>query len=189
MGLAPHNFAASPLELVILVAVSTAFGLAFQWLHIPGNLVLGAMLGSGILHGGGFTHAILPWWAIGIGVVALGAITGSRFSNTPPRMLFAYLGAALGSFAVAAIVATLFALLVASLAPAGIADLVVAFSPGAQDTMMVLALSLNIDPVFVGAHQLARYMVVSLSLPVIGHLIMRRRHKPDEKKDDPPPGG
>ena len=32
------------------------------------------------------------------------------------------------------------------------ADAVMAFAPGAQDTMMVLALALHLDPVFVGAH-------------------------------------
>jgi uncharacterized membrane protein AbrB (regulator of aidB expression) len=57
--------------------------------------------------------------------------------------------------------------------------LVIAFAPGAQDTMMVLALSLNGDPVFVGAHQLARFLTVSLSLPVFAHLFARGR-KPRE---------
>ena len=34
--------------------------------------------------------------------------------------------------------------------PFPIANIVVAFSPGAQDTMMVLALALHLDPVYVG---------------------------------------
>ena len=188
-GMGMPDFAASLLEVFLLVVVSTVCGLLFQRLHIPGNLVLGAMLGSGILHGGGFIHAALPWWVVSAGVVALGGMVGSRFAKTPPRLLFAYLGAAVGSFAVALAVATAFALMVASLSPTRIADLVVAFSPGAQDTMMVLALSLNIDPVFVGAHQLARYLVVSLSLPLIAHFVLRKRSKPDEKKDEEPPKG
>jgi len=186
-GLGIPDFAASPLQVVVLVVASTVSGLLFQRLRIPGNLVLGAMLASGILHGGGFIHAALPWWVVSAGVVALGGVVGSRFANPPPRLLFAYLGAAVGSFAVALATATAFALIVASLSPTRIADLVVAFSPGAQDTMMVLALSLNIDPVFVGAHQLARYLVVSLSLPLIAHFMMRNRDKANEKKDDEPP--
>jgi hypothetical protein len=35
--------------------------------------------------------------------------------------------------------------------------------------MMILALALNLDPVFVGAHHLARVFVVSLGLPVLAH--------------------
>ena len=38
----------------------------------------------------------------------------------------------------------------------------VAFSPGAQDTMMVLALALHLDPVYVGAHHVARFLVVTI---------------------------
>jgi uncharacterized protein len=33
--------------------------------------------------------------------------------------------------------------------------------------MMVLALALHLDPVFVGAHHLARVFVVSVSLPML----------------------
>ena len=53
-------------------------------------------------------------------------------------------------------------------APVRIADVVVAYAPGAQDTMMVLALALHLDPIFVGAHHLARYILVSLSIPLVG---------------------
>jgi uncharacterized membrane protein AbrB (regulator of aidB expression) len=132
------------------------------------------------LHGGNFIHAALPWWVASAAIVTLGAITGARFANTSPRMLFGYFGAALGSFAVAALTATIFIALVVSIVPGRIADLVIAFAPGAQDTMMVLALSLNIDPIFVGAHQLVRYLIVSLSLPLIAHVIARNVAPPDQ---------
>jgi uncharacterized membrane protein AbrB (regulator of aidB expression) len=104
------------------------------------------------------------------------------------------MGAAVGSFAVAASVCTAFAVLVAALTTASVADLVISFAPGAQDTMMVLALSLNIDPVFVGAHQLARFLTVSLSLPLFTHLFTRKGRQPKDgvgevlKKPDDTPG-
>ena len=47
-----------------------------------------------------------------------------------------------------------------------IANVVIAFSPGAQDTMMVLALALHLDPIYVGAHHLARFLVVTISIAV-----------------------
>src|SRR5947209_9369205 len=50
--------------------------------------------------------------------------------------------------------------------PFRVADVVVAFSPGAQDTVMVLALALHLDPVYVGAHHLARFLVVTLAIAV-----------------------
>jgi uncharacterized membrane protein AbrB (regulator of aidB expression) len=81
---------------------------------------------------------------------------------------------------VAASICTAFAVLVAALTTARVADLVISFAPGAQDTMMVLALSLNIDPVFVGAHQLARFLTVSLSLPLFAHLFTRKGRQPKD---------
>ena len=38
------------------------------------------------------------------------------------------------------------------------ADVVVAFAPGAMDAMLALALTLHIDPIFVGAHHLSRFV-------------------------------
>jgi uncharacterized membrane protein AbrB (regulator of aidB expression) len=48
-----------------------------------------------------------------------------------------------------------------------VGDVVVAYAPGSIDAMMILALALHLDPVFVGAHHLARVFTVTLALPVI----------------------
>ena len=48
-----------------------------------------------------------------------------------------------------------------------IGDVIVAYAPGSIDAMMILALALHLDPVFVGAHHLARVFTVTLSLPLI----------------------
>ena len=150
--------------------VSTAAAVALRAIRFPGGLMFGAMLASAMLHGSGYIEAVLPWWVVAAAVIGIGAVTGSRFANTDPITLLRYLGAALGSFAVAIAVASLFVLVLTALLPLRIADVVVAFSPGAQDTMMVLALALHLDPIFVGAHHLSRYMLVSLSVPLLGAL-------------------
>jgi uncharacterized membrane protein AbrB (regulator of aidB expression) len=49
-------------------------------------------------------------------------------------------------------------------------DIVVAFAPGAMDAMLALALTLHVDPVFVGAHHLSRFIFVSIATPGIVHL-------------------
>ena len=58
--------------------------------------------------------------------------------------------------------------------------LVVAFAPGAMDAMLALALTLHIDPIFVGAHHLSRFVFVSITTPGIVHLFGR----PQEDVDD-----
>ncbi|HEY7664213.1 MAG TPA: AbrB family transcriptional regulator [Xanthobacteraceae bacterium] len=153
--------------LVVLVVVSSLAALVMLRIRFPGGLMFGALAGSGCLHGFDLIHASLPWWVGGAAVLTLGAVAGARFANTSPRTLVAYLGAAFGSFAVAAVIAASFALLVVALLPLRIADVVVAFAPGAQDTMMVLALALHIDPVYVGTHHLTRFLAVSFSVAVL----------------------
>jgi uncharacterized protein len=160
-------------EMLIVVAVSGAAALAMARLRFPGGLLFGAMAGSAVLHGAGLVQAVLPWWIGSASVLVLGAVVGSRFANTPLRLIVGYLGAAFGSFAVSVLIATLFVLIATHFFPFPIANVVVAFSPGAQDTMMVLALALHLDPVYVGAHHVARFLVVTFSVAIAARRIVR----------------
>jgi membrane AbrB-like protein len=160
---------ASLSELAILVGVSTAVAVFLRAIRFPGGLMFGAMMASAVLHGTGAIEALLPWWVVASAVIGIGAVTGARFAGTDPFTLLRYLGAALGSFAVAISIASAFVFVLTAFLPLRIADVVVAFSPGAQDTMMVLALALHLDPIFIGAHHLARYLLVSVSVPLVGH--------------------
>lgn len=171
-------------EMILLLAVAVAFAAVFMRLRFPGGLLFGALAGSAILHGSGLVHAALPWWIGSASVVTLGALVGSRFANTSARMLLAHLGAAFGSFAVSMAVATVFILIVTRLLSFPIANVVIAFAPGAQDTMMVLALALHLDPVYVGAHHLARFLVVTLAVAVAA-----RRVAPKQTSEPAPHRG
>jgi uncharacterized protein len=180
----PSAMAAPDLpELAILGLFSTIVGML--WLRLPGGLLVGAMIGSGILHGAGLIHAVLPWWIASAAMITLGAVAGSRFANTTPKMLFGYLGAAFGSFGVAIAVASCFVLLVTSILPFPAADVVVAYAPGAQDTMMVLALALHLDPVFVGAHHVARFLVVTFAIAFLARRIVPRASAPPDARRRP----
>jgi uncharacterized protein len=165
-------------QMILLVAVATVFALAVQRLRFPGGLLFGAMAGSGVLHGTGAVYAALPWWLGSSAVIVLGGLVGSRFAGTTFRSLVGFLGAAFGSFAVAMTVATAFVLTVISFYPFPIANVVIAFAPGAQDTMMVLALALHLDPVYVGAHHLARFLVVTFSIAVAARRMARQKSMP-----------
>jgi len=161
-----NAFEAPLYEMVILIVACSAIAALLQWLRFPGGLIFGAMLASAVLHGTGWIQAVLPWWVANAAMAALGAITGSRFANTGLRLLVQYLGAGLGSFAVAIAVVAVFAWSAIGLMAFRIPDVVVSYAPGALDAMMILALALHLDPIFVGAHHVARFMLVSLSLPL-----------------------
>jgi membrane AbrB-like protein len=171
-------------EMILLLGVAVTFALVFLRLRFPGGLLFGALAGSALLHGSGLIHAALPWWIGGGSVIVLGALVGSRFANTSARMLLGHLGAALGSFAVSRVVATVFVTIVARLFSFPIANIVIAFAPGAQDTMMVLALALHLDPVYVGAHHLARFLVVTIAIAMAARRIAKTG-RDDPGRDGP----
>ena len=175
-------------EMILLLGVAIAFALIFLRLRFPGGLLFGALTGSALLHGSGLIHAALPWWVGGASVITLGALVGSRFANTSPRMLLGHLGAAFGSFAVSMVVATVFVTIVARLFSFPIPNIVIAFAPGAQDTMMVLALALHLDPVYVGAHHLARFLVVTLAIAIAARRITKHGQDAGSRNEPEPVG-
>ena len=90
-----------------------------------------------------------------------------RLANHAARLLLNFIAAAFGSFAVAVIIAAVFAAVLISVLSLHAAEVMIASAPGAVDAMMLLALALNLDPVYVGAHHLTRIFFVSLTMPFI----------------------
>ena len=166
-------------EFAVLVVFSVATAYGLQWLRFPGGMLFGALLGSAVLHGTGVIHVALPQWLAYTAMVGTGAVAGSRFSGMTLRMLLQYLGAALGSFAVAAAIVSAVLAALLTILPVPAPELVVSFAPGAQETMMIMALALHLDPVFIGAHHLARFFIVSMGIPLTVRYLTRGQ---------PPPG-
>jgi membrane AbrB-like protein len=156
----------SVVQLAILIAVSVGTAYALQWLRFPGGILFGSLMGSAVLHGTGWIEVALPDWLAYAAMIGTGAVAGSRFSDMTLRMLMQFLGAALGSFAVAMVIVCPVLAVLLQIVPVPVPDLVVSFAPGAQETMMILALALHLDPVFIGAHHLARFILVSMGIPL-----------------------
>jgi uncharacterized protein len=161
-------------SLPLLVGVSFAVGYIFFRLKFPGGWMFGAMLGSGVLHAFGIVHGTLPIWIINIAMIGIGAMVGTRFATIGFAAFVRYLAAGVGSLAVALTIITCFLLLTVWLAGVPIQDATMAFAPGAMDVMMAVALTLQLDPIFVGAHHLFRFIGVSLALPLIVRTVAPR---------------
>lgn len=166
-------------ELAILVAASTAMALVAYRIRFPGGLLFGAMLTSAALHGSDYIHVAMPWWIANTAMVCFGAVIGARFANTSFRLLLDFVAAAFGSFAVAFSIAAAFAGCLLFFVKIPVAEVVIAYAPGSVDAMMLLALALHLDPVYVGAHHLVRIFFVSLSMPIVARRRARALAKPE----------
>jgi len=54
------------------------------------------------------------------------------------------------------------------------AEALAAFAPGGLEAMTMMAFALGLDPLFVGAHHLARFVVISAALPLVANWLDRR---------------
>jgi membrane AbrB-like protein len=171
---------ATPAGLIALIAGSVAVALALRLAKFPASWMFGAMLASSLLHGSSLVEGGLPPWMRNIALVGIGALIGTRFARMQLKTLLAHVNAGLGSFAVAIVVSAIFVTVLVLTTHVPFADIMVAFAPGAMDAMLALALTLHIDPIFVGAHHLSRFVFVSIATPGIVHLFGR----PQEDVDD-----
>jgi len=158
---------ASLASLPILAAGSLLMGYAFFRLRFPGGWLFGAMFGSGLLHGFSIVDGGLPTWIVSIATIGVGTMAGTRFAGLTMQTLLRYLAAGAGSLAVAVVVMTVFLLLDIWVAGIRVQDGAMSFAPGAMDVMMTVALTMHLDPVFVGAHHLFRFLAVSVVMPFV----------------------
>ena len=171
---------ASPFELGELIASAVALALLLRLLNFPASWMFGAMIGSSLLHGTGAIEGGLPEWVRGIALIGIGAVIGTRFARMKIAVLLSHVNAALGSFTIAIVISAIFVAVIALSTHVRFADIIVAFAPGAMDAMLALALTLHIDPVFVGAHHLSRFVFVTIATPGIIHLFGRTQDDVDD---------
>jgi membrane AbrB-like protein len=161
-------------EIALMAAGGIAGGLLAERAGIPGGLIVGSMLVSAILHGTGFVTALVPIYVLIPCFILLGAFIGARFAGTDFALLKSLLLHSIGAFIVAMIASSAFAVVAAWLSGEAVAKTVVAFAPGALEAMIILAFLIGLDPAFVGAHHLARFLLISLFLPVVARALFGR---------------
>jgi membrane AbrB-like protein len=162
---------ASAASLALVLAGGLALGMLFRRTGVAAPILLGATVVSATLHATGTAPGVVPPVIATGGLVLVGIFIAERFQNLNRASLLRVFPAAVGSFAVAMAVATIFALVAAWLARVSYADALIAFAPGGVEAMMMLALILGLDPLYVGVHHLARFLGIGLAVPfVIGWL-------------------
>jgi membrane AbrB-like protein len=166
-GQLPTVLVAGAGDMLLLLAAGLATGLIFERLGVTAPIILGATLTSAVLHGTSVVHGTLPQ-AIQIAVlVLLGASMGGRVAHVKRSEILALFPLAIGGFFVSVAVAFAFAWPAAWLAGVPYASAMAAFAPGGLEAMAMLAFAMGLDPLYVGAHHLARFMLVGLAMPFI----------------------
>jgi membrane AbrB-like protein len=154
-----------PLLVLLDFALGGAAGYILERLNVAGGMLFGAMLVSGFLHATGVAPGRSPAPIVEAAQVLIGAWVGARFIGFDWRLLARSATASLGSFVVGTAVSMIFAAAASFYVALPFAQTMIAFSPGGLEAMTILAFALGLDPLYVGAQHLARFVLISLTLP------------------------
>ena len=168
---APHTYDSAGM-LVLLACAGLALGLALTRLQVAGGMIFGAMFASAFLHGSGVAPGAIPAGFQIMGQVLIGAWIGARFVGFNWPLLRQSAAAALGSFVLAGTIGGAFAGLTSGLLHLRFAETFIAFAPGGLEAMTLLAFALGLDPLYVGIHHLARFILLSAGVPIVVRLYL-----------------
>ncbi|MGP9821602.1 AbrB family transcriptional regulator [Salinarimonas sp. NSM] len=166
-GAAPAPETAGAGTLAVVLLGSVVVGVGFERIGLAAPLLLGATLFSGAAYVSGSVAGPIPDAIATLGFVLIGVYIAQRFNTLDLPAIRRLVPAALTAFVVGIAVAGVFAGLSVALAGAPLAEALVAFAPGGLEAMVVLALVMGLDPLYVGVHHLVRFLGIGLVLPVV----------------------
>jgi uncharacterized protein len=153
-------------DAAILVVAGAAGGFIAEKLKIPAGLILGALVASASVKLIGFVSGALTNLVLFPAYVVLGTMIGARFQSFDRRLIGRLLVAGISGFIVAMSIALAGAAIASRISGVPLPLTIVAFAPGGLEAMTIMAFALGLDPAYVGAMQIARYVGISVALPL-----------------------
>jgi membrane AbrB-like protein len=159
----------------ILVAVCLAGAFLGHLSRLPGGILLGALAASAVLHVTEIAPVAVPQPIAVAGLVVLGALIGSRLKGESRSTMLELLPASLGAFVIGLVISAVAGLAAYQLLGIGLGKIALAYAPGALEALTVLAYQFNLDPAYVAAHHVVRFIGIALLVPILA----RHLSKPD----------
>src|SRR5690554_3976065 len=167
----------------MLLALPPLFWLG-RTLRVPSASLLLPMLFAGVLSGCDIASLRLADWGFNLMLWVLGCAIGSRFHGLSVATLKRYLGEAFIATLLALVVLGLFAEIIHHLVEVPRAVALLALAPGGIGEMAIVAVALDIDPVFVAFHHLLRMVALMILAPFWGRWLMAALAKERLTKSD-----
>jgi uncharacterized protein len=151
---------------VAMLAVSALVGIAFRRWKLPAAILLGGVAVSISTHVTGWIAGGMPDWLLVPTYVILGCVIGSRFCGVSLDDLRRAIVAGLTVTVIVTAIAAGVAAGISYFLGVPLDAALIAFSPGGLETMAAMAVMLNANPTYVGAHHVLRLMVLSVLMPL-----------------------
>ncbi|MGB5558420.1 MAG: AbrB family transcriptional regulator [Paracoccaceae bacterium] len=160
-------------DIALMIVAGVAGWKGGERIGLFGASILGPLIVTAGLSLAGIIHSRPPAEMIWIAQFFIGISVGAKYSGITTRELRHDVLAGLAYAVVLAFLSFLFIELALRLSPAGTLDVWLAFLPGGQAEMAVVALVAGADVAFVVAHHLLRIFVVILSAPFVAKWLDR----------------
>jgi membrane AbrB-like protein len=155
----------SPFDQIWLFAAAAVGSALAAWkIKVPAAPMLGALTVTATLHATRLNEAVPPHFAIVAAQITLGSMIGGRLDGANRQELARVSLVGLGAVVVGIALSGLFALIVDLLLGIEFAQALLAFAPGAIEAMALMAITLHLDPAYVGAHHILRVMMMPLMI-------------------------
>ncbi len=156
----------SPIDIGLVVVAGFTGAFIFKMLRVPGALITGATLASGLLFANEMVSGSFQFWQTVPGYILLGMMVGSRMSGISLSEYRKFFAVSVGAFSIVFLISALGALLASWLLDISYGLALLAFAPGAFEAMAALALAINYDPAFIIAHHMVRFFGIILMTPI-----------------------
>ncbi|MGV6802734.1 MAG: AbrB family transcriptional regulator [Ruegeria sp.] len=161
-------------ELLLMVLAALIGWKGGERVGLFGASILGPLIATAALSLGDFIHSRPPREAILVAQFFIGCGIGVQFVGVTPRELRRVVAAGIAYVFVLAILAACFTALVTKLGLGHPIEAFLAFAPGGQAEMTVLAIVTGADLGFVITHHLTRIVLVIIGAPIVAGLIAGR---------------
>ena len=155
------------LEFFYLIIIGIFGALLAKKLRISAAFLIGPMILSIIVHSSGFIHTLIPDELIKFVQVIFGTIIGFTFRGIKLKTIIKTLVGTFGHFMIIAFISTIFVFIAYYFFHFPIVSILLAFSPGGQTEMNLIALLVGANVPYITIHHIMRLFIVMNLAPII----------------------
>lgn len=164
-------------EMALMVAAALIGWKGGERLNLFGASILGPLIVTAVLSLSGFIHARPPREAILVAQFFIGCGIGVHFLGVTWSELTRVVVAGVAYVLLLSVLAAVFTLVVTGLGLGHPVEAFLAFAPGGQAEMTVLAIVTGADLGFVITHHLTRIVLVIIGAPIVAGILRRRSER------------
>jgi hypothetical protein len=157
----------SVLDIIILIAIGWGGWWGARRLGLAGAPIVGPMIVSGILHATGLTTARVPMEVLTFAQISVGVLLGCQFRGLTLREFTGTMVWGIANTVVLLAITAIVVMGVSRFTGFDPVSVLLAFAPGGQTELNLLAFVLGLDVAYVALHHLVRLAVVILGAQIV----------------------